>query len=163
MTGQLPQRKSPRLKDYDYSLNGAYFITICTQHRISYFGHIHEQVMHLNPVGEMVQEIWNRIGERFPAIECDLSVVMPNHIHGILVISQENKNNIIDAVQWFKSLTTNLYGKGVRENGWRVYKGKLWQRSFNDHIIRSEVALNELRKYVLYNPAMWERDDLFER
>src|SRR5690606_40992257 len=67
-----------------YTQNGAYFLTICSQNRISYFGHIHEQIMHLNPAGQMIQHSWNRISERFPTIDSDMSVVMPNHIHGIL-------------------------------------------------------------------------------
>lgn len=98
MTPKYPQRKSPRLKGYDYSQNGAYFVTICTQNRQSYFGHILEQTMTLNDAGQMVQGLWNRISERFPTIDCDLSVVMPNHIHGILVIQQENENSIIEAL-----------------------------------------------------------------
>ncbi|MEO1286644.1 MAG: transposase [Chloroflexota bacterium] len=162
MTKKLPQRRSPRLKNYDYAQNGAYFITICTQHRQQYFGHITEQTMHLNPAGEMVQAFWNDITGRFSAIECDVSVVMPNHLHGILVLTNSNQQTIIEAIQWFKSITTSYYRKGVHEDAWQPYDSKLWQRSFHDHVIRNESSLNKLREYVLYNPALWEKDTFYE-
>jgi REP-associated tyrosine transposase len=119
--------------------------------------------MNPNAAGEMSGLWWKRVAERFPTIENDLFVVMPNHFHGILVIRDEDSElSIIDAIQWFKSITTRKYGDGVKEQNWTRYNGHLWQRSFHDHIIRDEISLNKLREYILYNPALWEKDKFYE-
>ena len=79
-------RRSIRLHEYDYSENGAYFITVCTHNREHLFGEIENGKMQLNDVGRMIDQWWNELGNRFPDIETDAFVVMPNHIHGIIVI-----------------------------------------------------------------------------
>lgn len=80
------QRRSIRLQGYDYSQTGAYFITLCTQNRESLFGDILNGVMHLNDAGRMVQQCWDDVPLHFPQAALDTFVVMPNHIHGIVVI-----------------------------------------------------------------------------
>lgn len=82
----LPQRKSPRLQGYDYSQPGAYFVTICTHQRLHCFGEVIEGSMNLNRLGEIASELWFALPQHHPGIELDAFVVMPNHIHGIIVL-----------------------------------------------------------------------------
>ena len=84
MKSNLPQRRAMRLRDYDYSQPGAYFVTICVQHRKCLFGTITDGEMQLNKVGGIVVECWNRIPQHFPSVELGESVIMPNHFHGII-------------------------------------------------------------------------------
>ncbi len=80
----LPRRRAMRLRGYDYSQPGAYFVTICVQHRQCLFGAIIDRKMHLNEIGEIVVEYWNRIPQHFFSVEIGEYVIMPNHIHGII-------------------------------------------------------------------------------
>lgn len=160
---KLPQRKLPRLEGYDYSQNGAYFITICVQNRLNLFGEIIEQKMFLNDAGQMVHSYLQEIPSKFVDVEPDLFVVMPNHIHVIIVKTSESPvSNMSSIVQWFKRITTNQYIKGVKQKNWQPFNKRLWQQSFYDHIIRNENALKSLREYVLYNPQLWEKDEFNE-
>jgi len=193
---QHPARRSPRLKGYGYSQEGAYFVTVCVQHRQPLFGTVQDGVMHLNDAGHMVAACWERLPAKFPDVELDLYCVMPNHFHGIVLILRapepqtgahggaplQDAGDVVGAepvrpkevplgirpntslsaaLQWFKSLTTHTYMHGVREHQWESFHRKLWQRSFHDHIIRSEEALNVLRAYTEQNPARWEADEFY--
>ena len=80
----LPQRRATRLRGYDYSQPGAYFVTICAQHRKCLFGTIVDGQMQLNAISKIVVECWNHIPQHFPSVELGESVIMPNHIHGII-------------------------------------------------------------------------------
>ena len=154
------QRRSPRLKDYDYSQNGAYFVTICAQHHECLFGHIVDGDIHLNDAGQMIALWWTRIPERFEGVERDQFIVMPNHLHGILVIFDGEQKNALDRMmQWFKTMTTNAYIRGVKEYAWESFPGKLWQRSYYDKIIRDERTVGTVRDYILYNPMKWALDE----
>lgn len=86
MSTDIHHRRSLRLQGYDYAQAGAYFVTICTHNRECLFGEVVDEEMVLNDAGRMVQTIWDGLPERFPTVELDQSVVMPNHIHGILVL-----------------------------------------------------------------------------
>lgn len=159
-------RRSIRLKGYDYSQAGAYFITLCTQDRACLFGKVVNGEMRLNDAGRMVLAEWNRLPERFPHLVLDAFVVMPNHVHGILVITDPaptvgatvvgatlvvapTVGNIIGA---FKSRVTVEYIRGVKTSGWPPFRGRLWQRNYYEHIIRNERALNAIRQYIMENP-----------
>jgi len=152
------QRKSPRLRGYDYSQQGAYFITVCTQNREALFGRVADQQMHLNAAGEMVGDYWQRIAERFPTVELDAWVVMPNHIHGIIVLSDDRDITVTRLLHWFKLETTKSYSRGVKHHHWPSFDRRLWQRSYHDHIIRDDNDLTRIRDYVLNNPALWQND-----
>jgi REP element-mobilizing transposase RayT len=185
---QRPARRSPRLKGYDYAQEGAYFVTICTQHRAHLFGEVLEGEMRLNAAGEMVAYWWGELSQKYPNVEVDAYRVMPNHLHGIILIVGEGRGasqtglpsvarpgvplqessgggairpgaSLLTIIQWFKTMTTNAYLRGVREQGWESFHGKLWQRSFHDHIIRTEHSLNTLREYSENNPMRWEEDE----
>jgi REP element-mobilizing transposase RayT len=147
------------LKDYDYSQQGAYFVTICTQERLFFFGEIIETEMQLNEAGEMVQIIWDNLPERFPQLTLDAFVIRPNHVHGILVVNSEDPSDSTTApklgtiINAFKSITTHEYIKGVRESGWKAFPGKLWQRNYYEEIIRTPATLDKTREYIINNPA----------
>lgn len=161
MNQTYPQRKSTRLKGYDYTQSGAYFVTICLQNRLCLFGDVTDDVMVRNPAGEMVAELWLRANDKFPDIELDHFVVMPNHFHAIVLLHADNVS-LLDVVQWFKTMTTNAYIRGVKSHDWLPFEGKLWQRSFHDHIIRDEAGLNTIRSYILTNPSLWQKDVFYE-
>jgi REP element-mobilizing transposase RayT len=165
-------RRSIRLKGYDYSQAGAYFITLCTQDRACLFGRVVNGEMRLNDAGRMVLAEWHRLPERFPHLVLDAFVVMPNHVHGILVITDPASTvgattrvaptrvaptvgNIIGA---FKSRVTVEYIRGVKTSGWPPFRGRLWQRNYYEHIIRNERALDAIRRYILENPLRWHLD-----
>jgi putative transposase len=165
-----PPRKSTRLRGYDYAQEGAYFVTLCTQNRISLFGAIEGDEMQPNDSGNVILYWWNELQTKFPSIELDSHILMPNHFHAIIVLFDVNQkgaptcaplqNNLLDQIiQWFKTMTTNAYIRGVKEQDWQVFPGKLWQRSYHDHIIRNEDDLNTRRQYILSNPAKWDLDD----
>jgi REP-associated tyrosine transposase len=150
------RRRSPRLRGYDYTQSGAYFVTICTQGRIPCFGQIIDQAMRLSQAGQMVQATWDELPRHYPGIDLDAFVVMPDHVHGIIVLSdQADRLSLPDAMQRFKSLTTARYRHGVSDGGWVPFPGRLWQRSYYDHIIRGEADLHRIRAYVEENPARW--------
>ena len=167
----IGHRKSPRLSGYDYSQEGAYFVTVCVQGRQDLLGEILHGEMRLNQAGCMVERWWHKLASNFPALETDFYVVMPNHFHGIVLIA-ENTASALPAsrqgahmgaplqkiMQWFKTMTTNEYIHGVKEHGWPQFQGSLWQRSFYDHVIRDEASLNRIREYISTNPRRWDLD-----
>jgi putative transposase len=168
-------RRSIRLKGYDYAQPGAYFVTICVQDRECLLGTIADGEMRLNDAGRMVQSWWDRLPEKYPTVETDGFVIMPNHIHGIIVIAESDDvganprvrpdeqthgsaPTLGEIVQWFKTMTTNAYIRGVKQDGWKPFPGKLWQRNYHERIVRNEQELNAVRRYIHNNPARWAED-----
>ena len=179
-------RRSLRLRGYDYSQPGVYFVTVCTQSRKCLFGGIVAGEMVLNDAGRMVEKWCFALEDKFPDIQCDEYIVMPNHFHCIVVnvgadqrvcpddgqscrivpmvmgehntMGEHTGSPLRAVVQWFKTMTTNEYIRGVKQNGWLRFDGKLWQRNYYDHIIRNENELNRIRQYIVNNPANWELD-----
>jgi len=181
MPFQLWRRKNPRLKGYDNSQEGAYFITLCVQGRQCLFGSIVDGAMKLKPAGYMLEKWWNGLERKFPLTKIDIHVAMPNHFHGIIFLLKENQEEsspikadvphknaaprgahtgapLQKIMQWFKTMTTNEYIHGVKEHGWRPFRGQLWQRSFYDHVIRNDESLNRIQEYIATNPQRWELD-----
>jgi len=163
---QEHHRRSLRLRGFDYSQDGAFFVTICTQHRICLLGEIVGEEMILNDAGKMVQAAWDEIPFQYPGFETDERVVMPNHLHGILVIQTKEKGNgqegqtlsLPDVVKRWKTLTTKRYSDAVKQHRWPPFPGKLWQRNYYEHIIRNEEELNHVREYIFTNPLKWIDD-----
>ena len=175
-------RRSIRLRNYDYSQAGAYFITICVQHRECLFGEITGGKMHPNDAGHMVGHWFAKLEHKFHDIECDEFACMPNHVHFIVVNvgadprvrpnadhrgcsgqthgSAPTGTPLSEVIQWFKTMTINAYIRGVKHNNWQPFPGKLWQRNYWDHIIRNESELHRIREYIRNNPALWEQDRL---
>ncbi len=119
------------------------------------------EAMVANEAGQMVQTWWTELASKFPSVALDEFVVMPNHVHGVIRIS-EHANvppvSLVRLVAWYKTMTTNAYIRGVKANSWKRFSGTLWQRSFYDHVVRNEEDLNRIRQYILDNPARWAED-----
>ena len=164
-------RRSIRLKGYDYTQSGLYFITICTDQKQCLFSAIAESKLILNDFGNIASECWRAIPQHFPKIELDEFVIMPNHIHGILIMTdrrgkampcpyqgkfgQPIAGSIPTIIGSYKSAVTK------RINIIRNSKGSpIWQRNYYEHIIRDEEALNKIRKYIINNPLSWKSDRL---
>jgi putative transposase len=153
------ERKYLRLKHYDYSQSGAYFVTICTNEREAYFA----KCRNLEVV---IQNHWKGLKIRFPEIELDEFIVMPNHIHGIIFIvgathelplqlSQKRRQNMLlsKVVGYFKMNTAKQINQILNRAGL-----PFWQRSYYEHVIRNEKELRKIREYILNNPLKWELD-----
>ena len=209
-------RRSIRLRGYDYARAGAYFVTIVMQGRECLLGNVAEGEMALNDAGRMIEKWWLELNHKFPSVDTDEYVVMPNHFHGIVVITPtdnvgadlrvgpvggeyadrgehaggEHAGSPLPAntesgqcvelgehldrgehaggehagsplptiIQWFKTMTTNEYIRGVKQLGWPPFPGKLWQRNYYEHIIRDERDLERIRAYIANNPHQWALD-----
>jgi len=167
----LKQRKSIRLNGFDYSQEGLYFVTICTNNQVCFLGEVLNDEMVLTDAGRLVEKWWLKLPDKFPNIELDYYVVMPNHFHGIISIvgadpcvcpdnlTGEHAGSPLQSImQWFKTMSTNEYIRGVKQLGWMPFNRKFWQRSYYEHIIRNEKELNRIREYIQNNPLKWELD-----
>lgn len=169
-------RRSIRLRGYDYRQPGAYFLTICTQDRDCVFGEVANREITLSDAGQMVETIWRELPQNYPGVQVDAFVVMPNHVHGIIILVGAGASacpddpglgrpqgvaptmSLPDVVHRFKSLTTARYRQGVLQDGWSPFRHRLWQRNYYEHVIRSEEELNRVRQYIIDNPAHWAED-----
>jgi REP element-mobilizing transposase RayT len=170
-------RKPLRLKNYDYTRPGAYFVTICTRQKIQFFA--------LPEHAAIVSDVWGKLPEHFPTIELDEFVVMPNHVHFIVWLTESEAGaasnadaNVVGAslneaptatrtfrrprfdkhrpelgevVRRFKAVVT----RRLRKSGEAGFR---WQRNYYEHIIRDERALNAIRQYIRDNPQRWHLD-----
>ncbi len=157
-----PIRKSIRLTGYDYSQNGVYFVTICVQNRAGLFGEILHESMQLNEAGKMIQSVWQEIPIYYRGWSLDVFQVMPNHVHGILTILEASDTtlSLSDIIHRYKVLTTKKYIDGVKKHHWKPFEGKLWQRSYYEHILRHEDALYKAQEYIINNPINWPKDKM---
>jgi REP element-mobilizing transposase RayT len=205
---RIHHRRSIRLKGYDYCQAGGYFVTMVTQGRDMLFGEIVNGEMILNDAGEMIVRWWLELPNKFPNVNVDIFVVMPNHFHGIIFIADSVGGEIVgddlrvvpglsgdddggekgkyggehvgspqrtssrrpdspqqrpnaplsQMIQWFKTMTTNEYIRGVKQLGWKPFNGKVWQRDYYEHIIRNSSAADRIARYIETNPARWNED-----
>lgn len=213
---EIHHRRTIRLKGYDYSTEGMYFVTACTQGYENLFGGITDNRMRLNDAGRMVEKVWLTLPERFPMVTMDEYVVMPNHFHGIIIIVNEigsdpvgallaapstkappvagydEPDEIKEAKNWEKkkgaasSVEKKGAASGVEKKGaasgartttlgqiMRVFKSisaieinrildrggmPVWHRNYYERIIRDERELDNIREYIITNPARWEED-----
>lgn len=164
---------SNRLKEWDYGTPGYYFITICAQDRIPWFGKIDGDRMIFSPAGEITVQNLKRIPHIYPNIDLDAWVVMPNHIYAIIVIGETPRAGV-ETSHW--DVSTKIYylrsgtlgaiinqyktacTKRIRANG---YMDFAWQTRFYDHIIRNEKSLEKIRAYIIGNPVKWTEDDYY--
>lgn len=165
----IHRRRSLRLKDYDYSQAGAYFVTVCVQNRECLFGEVVAGEMQLNNAGRMVVRCWQAIPDHFPHVALDVFVVMPNHVHGIIVLmggrgtacraptnEQFGKpvpGSIPTVMRSFKSAATKHINELRHTAGVPV-----WQRNYYEHIIRDENSMARIREYIINNPLQWALD-----
>ena len=215
----IHHRKSIRLKGYDYSQAGLYFITICCQNHTCLFGEIINDEMVLIDAGKMVEKWYYELEHKYKNIICDVMVVMPNHFHCIIeivgadlhvrpnndsnlsvgadlcvcpnvadlyVCPNDNPNKSVDTaprndsdnqntiegehknsplyqlVQWFKTMTTNEYIRGVKDLGWERFDKKVWQRNYYEHIIRNQESYINISNYIINNPSNWQKDKFYK-
>jgi REP element-mobilizing transposase RayT len=171
----LPVRRSIRLMGFDYRDAGAYFVTICTFRRACVLADVVDDRVSLTAVGSVVESAWRTIPGYFPHFGLEGYVVMPNHLHGILVLQDAHRakhppkadasplqpprskgtqpGSVQAVIQTFKAISTRRFHAlpGMKLN-------RLWQRGFYDHVIRDEAELNRIRAYVEENPLRWALD-----
>lgn len=194
---KIHNRRSVRLKGYDYSRAGAYFITICCNNRICRFGNIivgdglAPAQMMLNEYGIIAYNEWIKLSQRFANFELDVFQIMPNHMHGIIVLTNVRagftpaqndnaQNDMVDDIRAGASPAPTIFDivgayKSLAANGcldiWKLKwagaspaptMGKLWQRNYHEHIIRDEQAYQTISNYIINNPAKWNDDKFYK-
>ena len=183
MTGQFKNKyrtTSPRLQSWDYGWSGAYFITICTQHKKHYFGDITDNKMQLTQVGVLADIFMVEIKHHAENIELGGYVVMPNHVHAILIIAdipnRRDKACLVSTTamgqsigqQRFQNQGKNTissiigsYKSAVTRHARRLGYDFAWQSRFYDHIIRNEKSFNQINEYITTNPQNWKKDKFY--
>ncbi|NJC87341.1 MAG: transposase [Desulfuromonas sp.] len=157
-------RRSIRLKDYDYRQNGFYFVTICTQARICLFGEIIDGEMRPNEIGLAVSESLNWLANQYPQVKLDTWVLMPNHIHSIVIVSADKPGGSRTAptektkplgrlIGAFKTVSTKRINLLHNTPG-----NPVWQRNYYERVIRDEAELSRAREYIADNPRRWDMD-----
>ncbi len=171
-------RRSIRLKDYDYTQSGAYFVTLCVQNHRCVFGYIEDGEMIYNDLGEIASEPWEWLARQYDYVGLDAFVVMPNHLHGIIVLSEPSRGGSRTAptinhrnstpngknspsqrkplgrlIGAFKTISTKRINLLCQTPGVSV-----WQRNYWEHVIRNERALDAVRRYIAENPLRWDFD-----
>jgi REP element-mobilizing transposase RayT len=182
-------RRSIRLKGFDYSHPGYYFVTICTKDRECLLAEISDSKIYLNEIGKMSDRIWHEIPEHFPNAAVDQFIVMPNHLHGIIQILEKNQNKDtakerglmnqaptlqrssdcdFNSVQWIMMKNQALgLGKIIRffkaRSALEIRNKKsisfYWQRNYFEHIVRDKSELFRIRNYIRENPVNWSMDE----
>jgi putative transposase len=162
--------ESARLQDWDYSQSGYYFVTICVKNRKSLLGQIGNDEMVLSEIGTIAQRCWREIPDHFSSVELDEFIIMPNHLHGIIVIAENVETQHIASLQRkghnkFGPQSENLasiirgFKSGVKK--WATVNGIDfdWQPRFYDRIIRNEEELCNVRNYIQHNHLQWNEDE----
>jgi REP element-mobilizing transposase RayT len=165
----IHHRRSTRLKGYDYSQEGAYFVTICTHAREFLFGEIVDGQMVVNRFGELAENAWIDLPNHYPHLELDRYVVMPNHFHGVIVLvgaglkpaptnpppTTDKRHGLPEIVRAFKTFSARHINETRNSPGVPV-----WQRNYHEHIIRNEADFSRIAEYVATNPQRWIEDKL---
>ena len=174
---------SARAPFWDYGWNAAYFVTICTHGRVNYFGHVRDGEMILSEIGEIAHNCWIDIPNHFPFVKLDAFIVMPNHVHGIIIIDKpdDERNDGHDDGRDDESHSPspsppsppkNRFGPqsknlasivrgfkiGITKNARQNDSNFKWQPRFYDHIIRNNIEYQRIRKYIINNPLKWKED-----
>lgn len=157
----LPQRKTVRLRGYDYAAPNWYFVTICVEGRRSILGEVIGEDVKLSRSGRIVADTWNRLPDFYPSVSLEKFVVMPNHVHGIVVLGEvvpkpeiphPCKRVLSEVIRGFKSMSAREINRGMRDSR------SLWQRGYYEHIIRDDADLARIREYIDNNPIAWAND-----
>lgn len=176
------ERRSVRLRDYDYAQEGMYYVTICTFQRERLFGDITDGVVALSKLGTIAHAIWQSLPNQFAHIDIDEFVIMPNHVHGIITITQYmggmnpaptarcispiqimGSGSLGEIVRWFKGRTSYECNRVVGAAFMPPMQTRIsaiWQRNYYEHVIRDEEDLNRIRQYIRDNPMNWADDEL---
>ena len=179
---------SARLQNWNYGWNAPYFVTICTQNRECYFGDIVDGKIQLSEIGEMAQKYWMEIPQQFPFVQLGAFVVMPNHVHGIIIIDKPDDGRDDDCTDAINRVSTDnptpkkQGGISGNKNPMlnenlsliiRWFKGRTsfecrkihadfaWQPRFHDHIIRNNISFEKIQSYIIENSLKWKDDKFF--
>ena len=186
---------SARLQNWDYGSNAMYFVTICTAHRECYFGEIVEtanlsvSTMQLSEIGKIANQYWNEIPNHFPFVELGEFIVMPNHVHGIIIIdkhvetpklgvstipinepitivsaSQNRQRTVTASGKWNSEtlgVILNQYKRICTIHARKIHADFAWQSRFHDHIIRNNESFQRISYYIANNPIKWEDDKFY--
>jgi putative transposase len=175
---KLHDRHSPRLKGFDYSKPGEYFVTMCTRNRLCTLGQIVGGTMRVSELGRIAGDCWKSIPDHFGNARVDVYRIMPNHVHGITTIlrapvgaeyiqaRRERRphprrhefqhiipNSLGSIVRSFKAAVTRAFRRGTEWEGETV-----WQRNYHDHIIRNPTEYFFIKRYIRRNPILWFLD-----
>jgi REP element-mobilizing transposase RayT len=173
--------ESTRLKHWDYGWNAPYFVTICTKNRECFFGDVVDGEMILNDIGLIADDCWLQIPEHFPFVKLGNHIVMPNHVHGIVVIDKPDDarnmhnvgtQNFASPQNTTESTSKNKFGPqsqnlasiirgfkiGVTTNARLINPDFAWQSRFHDHIIRDDESFQRISAYIINNPLNWSKD-----
>lgn len=178
MSAYQSSRRSIRLKGYDYSAKGFYYVTICTHNRRKIFGNVVNQQIRLSSYGQIANFEWVKLRLRFPHIQLDQFVIMPNHVHGIISVgaplagARHNPpfihNNragasptptIGNIIGTYKSIVSVKCLEIIKSN--HQYLGKIWQRNYYENIIRNNQEINRIRQYIKENIRNWQTDRFY--
>ena len=178
---------SARLQNWDYGRNAAYFVTICTQGREYYFGEILpvqtpnlgvctttmnlQSTMQLSPIGKLAEKYWMEIPQHFPFVQLNAFVVMPNHVHGIIIIDRDDdiygdtvqtpESGVSTFASWKPGtlgVIINQYKRAVTINARKINPGFAWQSRYHEHIIRNNASFERICNYIISNPEKWDAD-----
>ena len=159
---ELPKRKPNRIPNFDYSTPGAYFVTICTEHRKNTLCSIVGDGFTVpKPPGQIAENFIRKIPVKYPCVTVDHYVIMPNHIHLLLRISSASGTGnpsptLGNIIGWYKYQTTKAIQEKYGNSGSRIF-----QRSYHDHVIRNEASYLKIWQYIDNNPALWQEDCFF--
>ena len=159
-------RRSVRLRGYDYSQPGTYFLTVCTHDRECLFGDVLDGEITFNEAGRIIDECWHDLPDHYPYVALDAFVVMPNHVHGLVVLQdtvgaglkpaharREERYALPEIVRGFKTFSARRINRVTGRIGQPI-----WQRNYYEHVIRNEADLDSIREYIVGNPAKWRED-----
>ncbi|MCB0220578.1 MAG: transposase [Chrysiogenetes bacterium] len=182
VSAQRRQRRSIRLRGYDYTRAGAYFLTICARGRECLFGEVAEGTVRLSDSGRAVEAAWHGLPEHYPHVDLDAFVVMPNHVHGIIVLSDpdvgaglkpaptENAVVEMDRAGLKPAPTGTHHGLPEIVRAFKTFSARrinalrgtpgvpVWQRNYYEHIVRDDDDLARIREYIANNPIGWGGD-----
>ncbi len=153
LDSQRRSRRSVRKKGHDYCGPGVYFVTICTQEGRPWLGDVAEGVVKINARGRMVERWWLELVRKFPSVALGTYVIMPDHMHGIVILRDASSGvSLPQVIHWFKTMTTNAYLRDVRQHLWPHPLRRLWHRNYHDRIICHHLALGRVQRYIAAHP-----------
>jgi putative transposase len=162
---ETPRRKQLRLRGYDYSQPGRYFVTICTYEMACIFGEIHFGQLEPTAAGRIARECWYELPSHYAGVHLDEFTVMPNHVHGIVIfekpvgaklrygIAIPHSRSLPEIIRAYKSFSARRMNEITGATG-----KPIWKRGYFEHIVRSDKGLAAIRQYILDNPGAWEKD-----
>lgn len=162
---EINHRKSIRLKNYNYSSEGAYFITICIQNRLNLLGNITNAKVELNNYGKTVEKEIIKTNKIRKNVKINEYIIMPNHVHLIIEISEtlNCEQGVCNTPLQTPSKTIGAIIKGIKGSTSRQIGYSIWQRNYYEHIIRNEKEYYKIIEYIRNNPIKWEEDEYFEK